>query len=108
VTFSPNSDGSHQLNLAVGVCTYNQKGWAVNLMNYPVNIKLSPQQIETVNKTGKLTDTVRVPGPKPAAIRLLVKDVTTGRLGSIYIKTNDLAAAPPASPEGAGGPPISQ
>jgi len=91
LTFAPSADGSRQLNLAVGVCTYNQKGWAVNLMNYPVNLKLSPQQFETVNATGKLTDTVRIPGPKPAAVRLLVKDVASGKLGSIYIKTDSLS-----------------
>jgi hypothetical protein len=60
-------------------------------MNYPVNLKLSPQQFETVNATGKLTDTVRIPGPKPAAVRLLVKDVASGKLGSIYIKTDSLS-----------------
>jgi len=88
-------DGNHQLNLEVAVCTYNAKQWPLNLMNYPVNIKLNAQQFATVNATGKLTDTVRVPGPKPAAVRLLVKDVVTGRLGSIYIKTGDLVAAVP-------------
>jgi hypothetical protein len=75
------------------VCTYDAKGSAVNLMNYPANIKLGPQQLETVNATGKLTNTIRVPGPRPAAVRLLVKDVPTGRLGSIYIKTADAVAA---------------
>jgi len=105
LTFSPNSDGSHQLNLAIGVCTYNQKGWAVNLMNYPVNIKLSPQQFATVNTTGKLTDTVRVAGPKPAAIRLLVKDVSSGRLGSISIKTGGPVAAAAVTSSTAPGDP---
>ena len=87
------ADGSHQVDVAVGVCTYDAKGSAVNLMNYPANIKLGPQQLETVNATGKLTNTIRVPGPRPAAVRLLVKDVPTGRLGSIYIKTADAVAA---------------
>ena len=45
--------------------------------------------------TGKLTDTIMVPGPKPAAIRLLVKDVATGKLGSVYIKTYSLVAQVP-------------
>jgi hypothetical protein len=93
------ADGSHHLDLAVGVCTYNEKGWAVNLMNYPVNIKLGPQQFDTVTTTGKLADTINIPAPKPAAIRLLVKDVSTGKLGSVYIKTGDLVAAVPKPAE---------
>ena len=88
-------DGNYQLNLEVAVCTYNEKQSPLNLMNYPVSIKLNARQYANVNATGKLTDTVRVPGPKPAAVRLLVKDVVTGRLGSIYIKTSDLVAAIP-------------
>jgi len=97
LTLRPAADGKYPLNLAVGVCTYNEKGWAVNLMNYPVNFRLSPEQFETARATGKLADSIRVPGPKPAALRLLVKDVPSGRLGSIRIDLSDLEAAAPAA-----------
>jgi VWFA-related protein len=97
VTFAPTADGAHQLHLDVAVCTYNRKDWPINLMNYPVNMKLTAQQFNSVMSTGKLTDTIRVPGPEPAALRLMVKDVTTGKLGSVYIKTGDLMAQSTAS-----------
>jgi len=95
LTFSPTADGGQQLHLDVAVCTYNAKDWPLNLMNYPVNKKLTAHQFSGLMATGKLTDTIMVPGPKPAAIRLLVKDVATGKLGSVYIKTDSLVAQVP-------------
>ena len=97
LTIPPSGDGSRQLNLDVAVCTYNEKLWPLKLMNYPVNIKMSSQQLNTLMSTGKLADTIRVPGPKPSAVRLLVKDVASGRLGSIYIRTDGLPAKYPAA-----------
>jgi hypothetical protein len=61
-------------------------------MNYPVRVALDAKRYETLTTTGKLADTISIPGPRPAAIRLLVKDVSTGKLGSVYIKTRDLVA----------------
>lgn len=92
-------DGNHQLNLEIAVCTYNEKDWPLKLMNYPVNLALDAKKYETLTATGKLADTISIPAPKPAAIRLLVKDVSTGKLGSVYIKTGDLVAAVPKPAE---------
>lgn len=39
----------------------------------------------TVLAGGRLQDAILLPGPEPAAVRLLVKDVPSGRLGSIYM-----------------------
>ncbi|MFZ0304182.1 MAG: VWA domain-containing protein [Terracidiphilus sp.] len=97
LTLAPTADGRHQLNLALAVCTYNEKGWPLRLMNYPVNMKLSARQYNTLTATGKLLDTISVPGPRPAAVRLLIKDITSGKLGSIYIKTDELVAESPAA-----------
>jgi VWFA-related protein len=104
LTFTPTADGTRQLNLDIAVCTYNQKDWSLNLMNYPVNRKLTAQQFNGLMATGKLTDAILVPGPKPAAIRLLVKDVATGKLGSVYIKTDGLVAEVPQHGEASGSP----
>jgi VWFA-related protein len=99
LTFPSTADGGRELHLDVAVCTYNEKDWPLKLMNYPVNVKLTAQQYDGLMKTGKLTDTIFVPGPKPAALRLLVKDISTGKLGSVYIKTGDLVAVAPKSGE---------
>jgi hypothetical protein len=92
LTIPPTADGNHQLDLAVAVCTYSEKDWPLKVMNYPVRVALDAKRYETLTTTGKLADTISIPGPRPAAIRLLVKDVSTGKLGSVYIKTRDLVA----------------
>jgi VWFA-related protein len=92
LTLTPTADGRHELNVALAVCTYNEKGWPLRLMNYPVNLKLSARQFNTLTTTGKLMDSISVPGPRPAAVRLLIKDIASGKLGSVYIKTDDLVA----------------
>jgi hypothetical protein len=43
-------------------------------------------------------DSISVPAPRPAAVRLFVKDIASGKLGSVYIKTDDLVAQAPAAP----------
>jgi VWFA-related protein len=99
LTVPPTADGNHRLNLDIAVCTYNAKDWPLRLMNYPVNFELDAKKYETLTTTGKLTDTISIPAPEPAAIRLLVKDVSTGKLGSVYIKTDGLVASVPKPSE---------
>jgi len=81
------------MRLAVAVCTYNEKQWPLNLMNFPLNLELDTKQFEMLTNAGRLSDSISVPGPRPAAVRLLVEDVASGKLGSIYIKTSDAVAA---------------
>ena len=95
LTIPPIADGGHKVNVAVAVCTYNEKDWPQTLMNYPVNMALDAKKYETVVTKGRLGVNIQIPAPKPPAIRVLVKDVATGKLGSVYIKTGDLAAEIP-------------
>jgi len=87
LTFSPTASGQQQLNLEVGVCTYNRRGWSQKLMAYPLNLSLNASDYHALMAGGKVRGAIYVPGPKPSAIRLLVKDVPSGKLGSIYIRT---------------------
>jgi VWFA-related protein len=99
LTYSRTADGGREMNAAFAVCTFNEKGWPMRLMNYPVHLKMSAGEYSSMLSSGALWDSIRIPGPRPAAVRLLVKDIATGKLGSVYIKTDDLVAAvPPAAP----------
>lgn len=89
LTFAPTNDGGHNLDVTVGVCTYNEKGWPMKLMNYPTRRSLTAAQYDLLLSTGSVSEIITVPGPKPAAVRLLVKDVASRRLGSIYINSAD-------------------
>jgi len=93
VTFALAPDGGHVMHLAIAACTYNEKAWVLNLMSFPADRKLDAKQFQILSNTGRLADFISIPGPKPAAVRLLVKDIPTGKLGSVYIKVDDAIAA---------------
>ena len=92
LTLMPSADGNHLLNLAVGVCTFNEKGWALKLMTYPVERKLDDKEYNSLLKDGSVQETIFVPAPKPASVRLLVRDSASGRLGSLHINLDDKSA----------------
>ncbi len=88
------ADGSHQLTWML-LCALQRETVAAEADELSGEYQLSSQQFDKPMSTGKLADTIRVPGPKPPALRLLVKDMATGKLGSVYIKTGDLVADVP-------------
>jgi VWFA-related protein len=87
LTFTAAPDGGQQLNVEIGVCTIDRSGLPEKLMNYPLSLKLNGPQYNTLIAGGHLQDSILVPGPIPAAVRVMVKDVPSGRLGSVYILT---------------------
>jgi VWFA-related protein len=91
-----------EVDVAVAVCTLDKKGSPIKLMNYPIHRVLSAREAVSLAAGGAVSEAIFVPGPKPAAVRLLVKDVASGRLGSIYIKTDDLVATSSTKMSGAG------
>jgi VWFA-related protein len=95
LTIPTTADGGHKVNVAVAVCTYNEKDWPQTLMNYPVSMALDAKKYEAITTKGQLGVAIQIPAPKPPAIRILVKDVATGKLGSVYVKTADLTAEVP-------------
>jgi hypothetical protein len=100
LTLAPLGDGSHQLNASVAVCTFNEKGWPLQLMNYPINRMLDTKAYSSLLNGGSVRQSIFVPAPKPAAVRLMVQDVASGRLGSVHIDTNDLFNETSASGQG--------
>lgn len=102
LTLAPTGDGDHAVSLVVGVCTFDQKGQARQLMQDTVTRKLTPPEYRLVI-SGGLPHTMSFSGPKPAAVRLLVEDVPSRRLGSVDIRVADLPQPPPVASTGAGG-----
>jgi VWFA-related protein len=92
-----------EVDVAVAVCTLDKKGSPIKLMNYPIHRTLNVRETASLATGGAVSEAIFVPGPKPAAVRLLVMDVASGRLGSIYIKTDDLVAASLTKTSGGGG-----
>jgi VWFA-related protein len=104
LTLLPTSDGGRELNINVAVCTFDSKGTALQLMSEPLNRKLAATEYQSITHNG-LPHIVSIPGPKPSAVRLLIRDVPTGRIGSVHINVED--NAPPAPTATASKPPVS-
>ncbi len=93
LTLTPASDGSHELNINVAVCTFDKKGTALQLMSETLDRKLAAAEYQSISRNG-LPHIVSIPGPKPAAVRLVIRDVPTGRIGSVHINVEDSGAVP--------------
>ncbi len=68
-----------------------KKATALQLMSEPLNRKLAAAEYQSIARNG-LAHMIAIPGPKPAAIRLLIKDVPSGRIGSVHINLEASAA----------------
>ena len=100
LTFVPTQDGGKELKINVAVCTFDQAGKPLQLMQDPIDRTLSAKQYNTLLSLKGLPHIVSIPGPKPRAVRLLIKDLASGRVGSINIRVDDLEhAATAAAPQ---------
>jgi VWFA-related protein len=97
LTLAPTNDGGHELNVTVAACTFDKEGSPVQMMTEAVNRKLDAQAYQTLTAAGGFAHVLSIPGPKPAAVRLIVRDIPSGRLGSVHIKVDDTLTASPAS-----------
>jgi hypothetical protein len=93
------SDGGRDLHFTIAACSFDREGRAQQLVSEDIHHKFTQAEYQSLLTNG-LPHTVTIPGPKPAAVRLLVKDLPTGRLGSVGIKLENgapLAAITPAA-----------
>ncbi len=86
LTFTGFGNGNREVNLRVGVCTFDETGKPLHYMSDGVDQKLTQGEYESLMKSG-LPHLVAVAGPKPAAVRLAVLDVISGKVGSVFVKT---------------------
>jgi len=85
LTFVPGPADSRELHLNVGICTFDKNGNPLQLMNQPIESKLSALDYQNLIHAHGFAHVVTIPGPKPAGVRLVVQDVPSGRLGSVNV-----------------------
>jgi VWFA-related protein len=90
LTFGPAGNGNSEVNLQLAVCTFDQKGKPGQFMSIPLDRKLTASEVQKVVASG-LEDIAAIPGPKPAALRLAVMDLPSGRIGSLRIQMENNA-----------------
>jgi VWFA-related protein len=110
LTFTPQSDGSRELLLKIGMCSFDKSGKPLQFMEQAVDSKLTDKQFAGIQAQHGVPDTVVLdPAPGVATVRLLVQDVETGRMGSVNLPYTEMAAsASPAATPGASPAPADQ
>jgi VWFA-related protein len=85
LTFTPLDGGIHEMRLDLAVCTLDRAGKALQYLQDHVQQQLAEKDYATTNARG-VSHVIQLP-PKPdtARVRLVVRDVASGRLGSVDI-----------------------
>lgn len=87
LTFTAAGNGNREVNLRVGVCTFDETGKPLHYMSDAVDQKLTAKEYAELAQSG-LPHLVAVAGPRPAAVRLAVMDEASGKVGSVFVKTD--------------------
>jgi VWFA-related protein len=93
--------GGHNLSLTVAVCSFDKTGNPLQYLQENVATKLSDQQYTAIMARHGLTHVVSLqPKPEAARVRLLVRDVFSGLMGSVEVPLPEQAksSATPAAP----------
>jgi VWFA-related protein len=101
LTFTAAGNGNREVNLHVGVCTFDETGKPLHYMSDAMDQKLTAKEFQELTTSG-LPHVVAVAGPKPAAVRLAVMDEASGRVGSVFVKTDGPVIAAAAASSSAG------
>jgi VWFA-related protein len=97
LTFTPKSDGGRTVDAEIAVCTFDKTGEPSKLMSEPFHAELTQKEYASVLAMRGLRHTITIPNPKAAAVRVLVRDNPSGRLGSITIPVEERIASVPAA-----------
>lgn len=85
LTFTASGNGIREVNLRVGVCTFDEADNPLHYMSEDADQKLTPSEYQLLAKYG-LPHMVSVGGPRSARVRLAVMDLPSGRIGSVSVK----------------------
>jgi VWFA-related protein len=93
VAFLPQDDGTRELSLKIGVCTFDHAGKPLQFMHQDLDARLTPQQYGEIEAHHGFPHTVVItPAQGTTSVRLLVKDLATGRMGSVNLPYVEIAA----------------
>jgi VWFA-related protein len=107
VTFVPHDDGSHQLMLKIAVCSFDKSGKPLQFVHQDFSARLTDKQYAEVQaKHGFLHTIVINPVSGTTMVRLLVKDLATGLMGSVNLPYPEVAAQATAPSSGVAAPDV--
>jgi hypothetical protein len=86
IKFAADADGTEHVRLNVGLCSFDKSGKPLRLLQDAIDEKLTQQQFAEVQaKHGFARVVSLVPPPGTTLVRVLIKDVPTGLMGSVNI-----------------------
>ena len=98
VTFTPADGGGRNLQLSFAVCAFDKDGKAVQYFHENTEQKLTEPQYEAIKSHHGIPHPVAFAPPAVAVrVRLLVRDLVSGRMGSVDVP-NVAANTPPPAP----------
>jgi len=94
LTFTRQSDGSRELVLKIGVCSFDKSGKPLQFMEQAVDSKLTDKQFAGIQAQHGVPEAIVLdPAPGIATVRLLVQDVETGKMGSVNLPYTEMVAS---------------
>lgn len=97
LTAPETNNGGRDLHFIIAACSFDRDGRAQQLMSEDIHHEFTKAEYQGLLQNG-LPHIVSIPGPQPAAVRLLVKDLASGRLGSVGIKLENGAPVAAITP----------
>ena len=100
ITFAPEADGTEHVRLNVGLCSFDKSGKPLRLLQDTIDEKLSDKQFAEVQAQHGFARVVAlVPTPGMNLVRVLIKDLPTGRMGSVNIPYDEASTASAKGPQ---------
>ena len=100
ITFAPEADGTEHVRLKVGLCSFDKSGKPLRLLQDTIDEKLSDKQFAEVQAQHGFARVVAlVPTPGINLVRVLIKDLPTGRMGSVNIPYDEASTASAKGPQ---------
>lgn len=97
LTAPETNNAGRDLHFIIAACSFDRDGRAQQLMSEDIHHEFTKAEYQGLLQNG-LPHIVSIPGPQPAAVRLLVKDLPSGRLGSVGIKLENSAPVAAITP----------
>lgn len=86
ISFPPASESERELDLMIAACTFDKSGKPLQLLEDPIRRKLTDHEYKTLLAQHFVPHTFRMStGPGTAMVRVLVKDIASGRIGSVNV-----------------------
>ena len=100
ITFVPEADGAEHVRLKVGLCSFDKSGKPLRFLQDTIDERITDKQFAEVQSQHGFARVVSlVPTPGISLVRVLIKDIPTGLMGSVNIPYTEASTASVKGPQ---------